>query len=454
MSMADPSVSAEHPTVFHKLLEPVKDFVKEQNQRLPKHPRQKYAYEDFFCLLIYYFASGATSLKLLVQTRLNNALLPPELGFRPVPYSTCQEAFERFSPRLFQAVFQHLLSTVSFKAVPELASLGTLCCIDGSLFPVISSMLWAEYTSKHQALKLHLCFELNRMIPVDFWVGSGNSSEREVLRTLLTAGVTYIADRGYMSFQLCQEVCQAQAHFIFRTKTNLVLTVVERLPVSLPAPTQGLFSQLTDELIRYDHDRSGNVYRLVRFCIGQEVYCLLTERRDLTTFQIILLYAYRWQIELLFRFLKRTMKGIHLIRHDEKGVTIQFYAMVITALLELYLKQQILARQESSDDDGPDSLDNPPPAPETTDPPPILDRQESADSDDPDSLDNPPPAPGTTDPPPPTQSSRLHSIEFVTWLNQKVKKYWKIGIHWLTALRDLLACPFDERAVEILSKLE
>ena len=127
--------------------------------------------------------------------------------------------------------------------------------------------------------------------------------------------------------------------------------------------------------------------------------------------------------QLLFRFLKRTLNGIHLIRHDEKGVTIQFYAMMITALLELYLKQQILDRQESPDDDDPGSRGSP--------------AQE----------------PGTTDPQPPAQSSRLSGVEFVTWLSQKVKKYWKIGIHWLTALRDLLACPFDERAVGILSKL-
>ena len=266
--MTDPSVNAEQPTVFQKLLEPVEDFVKEQNHRLPKPPIKSTTMRIFFGLLIYYFVSGTPSLKLLIQTRLNAGLLTPELGLRPVPYSTCQDAFERFSPRLFQAVFQHLLSSVSFKAVPELAALGTLYCIDGSLFPVISSMLWAEYTSKHQALKLHLCFELNRMIPVDFWVGSGNSSERDALRTLLAAGVTYIADRGYMSFQLCHEVCQAQAHFIFRTKTNLVLTVVERLPVSLPAPAQGLFSQLTDELIRYDNDPPGALYRLVRFYIA------------------------------------------------------------------------------------------------------------------------------------------------------------------------------------------
>ena len=123
---------------------------------------------------------------------------------------------------------------------------------------------------------------------------------------------------------------------------------------------------------------------------------------DLTTFQIILLYAYRWQIELLFRFLKRTMSGIHLIRHDEKGVTIQFYAMIITALLELYLKQQ------------------------------ILDHQESSDSDDPDRADNSAPESATTDRQPSAQSDRLHGIEFATWLNQKVKKYWNSMIKFLT----------------------
>ncbi len=127
--------------------------------------------------------------------------------------------------------------------------------------------------------------------------------------------------------------------------------------------------------------------------------------------------------QLLFRFLKRTITGIHLLRHDEKGVTIQFYAMMITALLELYLKQQ------------------------------ILDRQESPQSNDSGDQNTPPREPETANPQPHTQSCRRSGVDFVTSLSQKVKKYWKIGIHWLTALRDLLACPFDEKAVGILSKL-
>ncbi len=126
MPTTDPFVNAEQPTVFQKLLEPVEDFVKEQNHRLPKHRNQKYAYEDFFRLMIDYFVSGTSSLKLLIQVRLNDGLLPPELGLHPVPsYSTCQDAFERFPPGLFQAVFQHLLSSLSFKAVPKVASSGT-----------------------------------------------------------------------------------------------------------------------------------------------------------------------------------------------------------------------------------------------------------------------------------------------------------------------------------------
>ena len=417
MTPIDTLSLAQQPTVFQKLLEPVEPFVREQNQRLPKHPNQKYEYYDFFRLLIYYFVGGTKSLKLLINTRLNRGLLPAELGLRPVPYSTCQDAFERFRPQLFQAVFHHLLSTRYFKAVPELASLGTLYCIDGSLFPVISSMLWAEYTSNHQALKLHLCFELNRMIPVDFWVGSGNSSERQALRQWLAEGVTYIADRGYMSFKLCYEITQAHAHFILRTKANLLCTEVQRLSVSLPPHVQGAFENVSDQLIRYDNDPHGMLYRLVRFDIGQEAYCLLTNRQDLTTFQIIMLYAYRWQIELLFRFLKQTLNGLHLIRHDQDGVTIQFYALMITTLLELYLKQHIL-------DTGH--------------------RGKSADQEH-----------GASEP---TQSnqhsrSRISGAEFVALLGNKVKNYWKIGLHWLTALRDLLASPFDQRVREILNEL-
>ena len=459
------------PTVFDQLLEPVDDFVRNQDRELVRHPNQKFSYYDFFRLLMYFFVAEGKSLKLFIVTILNEGLLPPALKLRGVPYSTFGEAFERFPVRLFQAVFQHLLSTVTFRAIPELSALGRLYCIDGSLFPVISSMLWADYTSKHQALKLHLCFELNRMLPVEFLVTAANFSERKALLQMLTAGVTYIADRGYMSFTLCYQTVQANAHFVFRVKAGLRFKVTTVLPVQLPDAVQAIFANVSDELIRYTNDPFKQSYRLVCFCVAQETFHLLTDRRDLSTFQVIMLYAYRWQIELLFRFLKRTMNGIHLIKQDERGVTIQFYALLIVALLELRLKQKT-ADMDNANDDRSSAKAGPEPRAEGVGgkaTPSADERQEGVVADE---NVGPEPAVGVTDK---ERACATHACQdsrvaashgavesdtetpiscgytFIETIGKNLKKYWKIGIHWLTALKRLLEKPFDQRAVDILN---
>ena len=85
---SDDCLNEPQQTVFKKLIEPVEEFVANQNDSLPKHPNQKYEYYDFFMLLIYYFTSNAQSLKLLINSLLNKGLLPIELNLRQVPYST------------------------------------------------------------------------------------------------------------------------------------------------------------------------------------------------------------------------------------------------------------------------------------------------------------------------------------------------------------------------------
>ena len=45
----------------------------------------------------------------------------------------------------------------------------------------------------------------------------------------------------------------------------------------------------------------------------------------------------------------------------------------------------------------------------------------------------------------------LSKPEFFETIGKNLRKYWKIGIHWLTVLKSVLAEPFDRRAVEILN---
>jgi transposase len=260
------------------------------------------------------------------------------------------------------------------------------------------------------------------MIPAHFLVGTGKSNEKKALLEMLEAGVTYIADRGYVSFPLLAAIAAAQAFFIIRAKSNLVYQRVEGLTVALPTTVQHIFRHVTDQRVRLTNAKDHPVYRLVSFHVGPEQYLILTNRLDLTTFQVILLYAYRWQVELIFRFLKRSMNGLHLLSHSEQGVTIHFYALLITALLELRLKQQCVTYYEALS-----SVNNPVPEP---DQPAIAGLMIA-----PDSLAG---ARGNT---------------FLATVGEKLHRYWKISKHWLVTLRNLLARPFDYQAIIALGRL-
>jgi hypothetical protein len=342
----------------------------------------------------------------------------PTLGLKKVSRSTFFDGFNRFPVAWFRMLLETVLAGTTWQAIPELDALGQLYCIDGSLFPALTSMVWAEYKSKSRAVRLHLCFELNRMVAVQFLVDAGNSSERDALRQMLQEGVTYIADRGYVCFRLLADIVTSQAHFVMRMKSNLIYTVVETLTVELPEVAQHIFTQVSDQRMCLTKADGQPIYRLVAFCVGSEKYLVLTDRLELTTFQVILLYAYRWQVELIFRFLKRTMTGLHLLSASKEGVTIQFYTLLCTALLQLRLKQACVATVEAAHLHVASS-------PIATDTIPGLMVQ-------------------------PEKLCSARGQTFLATVGAKLHRYWKISIHWLITLRNLLARPFDKAAIHLL----
>jgi len=407
----------ENDSVFDKILEPALPLVEEQSRKLKPHHNEKLYFKAFFRLLIFYFLrKSIPSAKVFICSLLNKGVLSPELNLLQISYTAFIEASDRFSPELFKAVFQGLILTVSLQSVPEIAAFGPLICVDGSLFPTIKSMMQADYKKNKNAVRLHLCFELNRMITVDIAVGSGNSGERSAMRKMLVNGSTYIADRGYFSFDLFHDILKAKACFIIRVKSNLVFTSVESFPVQMPDKVKSLFKLVTDDLICCKNDLHESLYRLVRFRACGEIFYIMTDRMELTTFQVIMLYSYRWLVELLFRFFKHTMKGLHIIRHTVDGITIQFYAILITSLLLLKLKQDILIQSESIES---------------------VNSKEELNSQQSDAQ----------------FYNKSKPYQFFNMIGDKIDKYWKIGIHWLSVLQEILAKPFNDWAFNVLSGL-
>jgi hypothetical protein len=303
------------------------------------------------------------------------------------------EAFTRYNPALFQTLFLSLLGQLQFLGISEIQVLGRFILMDGSVFPAIKTMDWAVYKNSKNALKLHLAFELNRMIPVQFICTDANGNERKMLAALLEVGVTYIADRGYASFALFKQITLQQAFFIIRIKGNIKYALNLCLIVNgIPESWQPFLSEITDSLIVFSKDNEKNVYRLVTFLACGEKYCIASNRLDLTTAQIIMLYAYRWQIELFFRVLKRTFNALHLWTHNERGIQSQFYIYLITYLLLIHFKQELAQAATKK-----------------------VSLEKSTTS---------------------KQKSRTHLSQtpergIVTILSKKLSESWKMGIHWL-----------------------
>jgi len=404
----------EISTTFEALMKPLKPALAEIERKRLIHHLEELTLTAFVRLLVYYFSETIGSGRLLLTDVVS---APKALKLPVVARTTFFQAFTRFPVDWFAKMMLSLLQTVAWKEIPELQTLGKLYCVDGSLFPALAKMLWAEYQSQCNALKLHLVFDLNRMVAVQILVGSGNSNEKSALKQMLEAGVTYIADRGYVSFPLLADIVLTQAYFLFRMKSNLKYTLVEPLLVTLPECVSHIFSQVTDQKVSLNNATGRPIYRLVRFWIAQEEFLILTNRLDLTTFQVILIYAYRWQVELMFRFLKRTLNGLHLLSTSQNGVTLQFYLLLITALLQLHLKQTcveaaLLALPQSQAPSDPIASDT-------------LIAQRAV--------------------------THTKGQLFLATVGHNLHRYWKISVHWLQTLRNLLAQPFDHQAIALLA---
>jgi hypothetical protein len=325
-------------TLFNTLLLPITSIIEVMAPSIDQESSsEKLFFADFLRKLIFGYVYQTSSLRNLVFELETNPVCPA-LGLSPTPFSTFKDAFTRFKSEHFKQLFETLVEQVDLSKIPFIDELGLCRVIDGSLFPTLLSITWTNYREKKNAFKLHLSFELNRMIPTEFWVGSGNSNERKFLERVLQAGYTYLADRGYFSFNVADKVLQAQAYLVMRVKDNLLYEIVEKGAIEL-AELPRCFREVTDEIVIFTGDVKHNRLRLITFKVAGSYFRLVTNRFELSTLKVIILYAYRWQIELFFKFMKRTMKGIHLMNHSENGVEIQFYALMTTAVLMMKFKQ-------------------------------------------------------------------------------------------------------------------
>ena len=257
--------------LFNLLLRPIEAVIASVSPIIDQEAKsQKLFFADFVRKLLFAYLEQVSSLRsLAVELQTNQKC--PALGLAYTPFSTLKDGFSRFSSEACRTLFETVLSELKLKRIKGLDEIGLFRVIDGSLFPTLMQMSWSAYRKRKNAFKLHLNFELNRMIPTEFLIGSGKSSEREFLRRVLEKGVTYIADRGYASFEIVAQLLQAQAYFVFRVKDNLLYEVQEVLSLA-DEKLPNCFDQVSDEVVVFKNDQHQSRVRLVQFKVAGALF--------------------------------------------------------------------------------------------------------------------------------------------------------------------------------------
>ena len=239
------------------------------------------------------------------------------------------------SYRVWRYSFHRLLDRANKLCRPnDLAGLGRIMAVDGTLFDCLPRMAWAVYRSTTNKVKGHFFVDLNGL-PDKLVLTSGKGSEREVLATHYRKGVTYLFDRGYLDYELFSHLTKEKVWFVTRPLKSLVIEVLEERAVEPAQRRQGL---LYDQRVRLGQGTNTVELRRVIYLDSRgEKWAYLTNRFDLEPMLVVELYQRRWEVELFFWWIKRHLQLKHWYSENENGVLIQLYAGLISfILLKIY----------------------------------------------------------------------------------------------------------------------
>ncbi len=226
-----PSLSEETLQGFKyfRLLGPLFDHLRLAATERDRAGNRQLFYDQYASLLLlYFFNPVVTSLRGLQQTT-TLAKVQERLGVHPTSLSGLSEAAYVFDATLLHEVLRTLGAHLRPQLpLTEQAALAQLIAVDGSLVPALPRMAWALWQDdQHRAAKMHVAFAVLRQGPVDVTVTAGNGSERAEWRRLVQPGGFYVVNRGYVDYDLFQELHDLPCSFLCRVKNNAAYEVQE-----------------------------------------------------------------------------------------------------------------------------------------------------------------------------------------------------------------------------------
>ena len=340
---------------YFKVLSPILQRLHHEKD----HHNRKLYFDQYIALFLFYFFNPIVTGLRSIQQVSELKKVQKVLGVKRTSLGSLSEASSVFDSQLIAPVIQQLAEqAIPLETDTKLKDIEQmLVAVDGTLLHALPKMLWALWLDdEHRAAKLHLEFDIIKGIPVRAEVTDANANEKANLRKSLRNGKLYVLDAGYGQYSLFEDIRKAKSSFVARLRDNAVWQTIEENPIT---ETDRLAGVQRDMIVRLGSpqcqgDLSSNVRvieiyhrglpgrprrsrvsskKTFRTTDSDYTILLVTDRMDLSAETIALIYRYRWQIELFFRWFKCILGCSHLLSLSENGVSIQVYCALIASML-------------------------------------------------------------------------------------------------------------------------
>ena len=285
-------------------------------------------------ILIYAQLSGATSLRSLEAGWNAHGHHHYHLGSGPTARSTLADANRRREPELFAEAFAWLSQRAGSRLKREGDTVVRL--LDATPIPLDEFFAWADWNGRTRGLKLHVVYNPTSDHPMRIEITPATVNDVTVGRSLpIEPGATYVFDKAYVDYAWWSRLDAAGCRFVTRPKANVPFTTVATLA---PPDTAGDgFFVVKDEIVNLASRGRGRLeFSLRRLTVDihdSRQLVVLCNDLDAPANEIAALYKQRWQIELLFRWIKQHLKIRAFLGRSENAVRVQIIAAMIAFLL-------------------------------------------------------------------------------------------------------------------------
>ena len=301
---------------------------------------KKYPLEKMFMMLMYQQYSG------LEYGRSLTVYLHKMIGSTTDIISQ-SELSKKLSYRLpvepFKEVYEFLVSRTRRQNSKKIRKLKRMIrIIDSTALPASLTMKYARHRRNKNGFKMHTVIDEN-YVPDSIRVKNGRSSDKKSLKWAIKKGYIHIFDRGYTDYRQFKWISEQKAFFVTRAQNNIQHATIHNRKIGKNQQEYGIIS---DKYVEVIEDRKSDArlkLRMVTFGFMDskneyQEFSLLTNLMHHRSDEIAQLYRERWNIEIVFRWLKTFLKFDHWLSRSKNGVLIQIYTALCAYLMALIAK--------------------------------------------------------------------------------------------------------------------